>query len=79
MTRHGAGEQSQYAAGRGAAERGAADRGMAQAVRAEFIEPIQTAIAHEKRLKRWRREWKFALIENQSRLVRSVRRSDRGM
>ena len=52
---------------------------MAQAVWAEFIEPIKTAIAHEKRLKRGRREWKFALIEKQSRLVRSVRRSDRGM
>ena len=26
-------------------------------------EDIQSCIAHEKRLKRWRREWKFALIE----------------
>jgi putative endonuclease len=24
---------------------------------------IELLIAHEKRLKRWRREWKFALIE----------------
>lgn len=30
---------------------------------AEFTEPIDIAIAHEKRLKRWRREWKLALIE----------------
>ena len=30
---------------------------------AEFTEPIDVAIAHEKRLKRWRREWKFALIK----------------
>ena len=30
---------------------------------AGFIEPIDAAIAHEKRLKRWPREWKFALIE----------------
>ena len=30
---------------------------------AEFTEPIDEAIAHEKRVKRWRREWKFALIE----------------
>jgi putative endonuclease len=26
-------------------------------------EAIEQCIAHEKRLKRWRREWKFALIE----------------
>ena len=31
---------------------------------AEFAEPIEEAIAHEKRLKRWRRQWKFELIEN---------------
>ena len=30
---------------------------------AGFIEPIDAAIAHEKRIKRWPREWKFALIE----------------
>jgi putative endonuclease len=30
---------------------------------AEYGENITECIAHEKRLKRWRREWKFALIE----------------
>jgi putative endonuclease len=30
---------------------------------AEFTPDILDAIEHEKRLKRWRREWKFALIE----------------
>jgi putative endonuclease len=30
---------------------------------AERGETIENCIAHEKRIKRWRREWKFALIE----------------
>ena len=30
---------------------------------AEHAPDITDAIAHEKRVKRWRREWKFALIE----------------
>ena len=30
---------------------------------AEQGQTIDDCIAHEKRLKRWRREWKFALIE----------------
>ncbi|MFU7529381.1 GIY-YIG nuclease family protein [Qipengyuania sp. ASV99] len=30
---------------------------------AERCEAIESAIAHEKRLKRWRRQWKFELIE----------------
>ena len=30
---------------------------------AEHGDDILSCIAHEKRLKRWRREWKFALIE----------------
>ena len=30
---------------------------------AERGDTIEESIAHEKRLKRWRREWKFALIE----------------
>jgi putative endonuclease len=30
---------------------------------AEYAEDISDAIAHEKRVKRWLREWKFALIE----------------
>ena len=29
----------------------------------EPFERIEDAIAHEKRVKRWRRAWKFALIE----------------
>ena len=32
-------------------------------VYAERHEEIETAILREKRIKRWRREWKFALIE----------------
>ena len=40
-----------------------ARRGLTRLVCAEFSNPIDAAIAHEKRLKRWRREWKFALIE----------------
>jgi putative endonuclease len=31
---------------------------------ADFSPDILDCIAHEKRLKRWRREWKFALIES---------------
>jgi putative endonuclease len=30
---------------------------------AEWSESLLDCIAHEKRLKRWRREWKFELIE----------------
>ena len=37
--------------------------GLSQLVWAEPGETIEDCIAHEKRLKRWRREWKFALIE----------------
>ena len=40
-----------------------ARRGLTRLVWAEFSNPIDAAIAHEKRLKRWRCEWKFALIE----------------
>ena len=40
-----------------------AEHGVMRLVWAEFMEPIDEAIAHEKRLKRWRREWKFSLIE----------------
>ena len=40
-----------------------ARRGLTRLVWAEFSNPINAAIAHEKRLKRWRREWKFELIE----------------
>ena len=37
--------------------------GLARLVWAEQGDDIQSCIAHEKRLKRWRREWKFALVE----------------
>ncbi len=37
--------------------------GLIRLVWADFADQIDAAIAHEKRLKRWRREWKFALIE----------------
>ena len=37
--------------------------GLARLVWAELGYDIQSCIAHEKRVKRWRREWKFALIE----------------
>ena len=37
--------------------------GLDRLVWAEHTPSIADAIAHEKRLKRWRREWKFALVE----------------
>ncbi len=37
--------------------------GLDRLVWAERGESIESCIAHEKRLKRWRRVWKFALIE----------------
>ncbi|PTR12415.1 putative endonuclease [Novosphingobium sp. GV055] len=37
--------------------------GLHRLVWAERGEPIDACIAHEKRLKRWRRDWKFALVE----------------
>ncbi len=37
--------------------------GLARLVWAEQGNEIQDCIAHEKRVKRWRRVWKFALIE----------------
>jgi len=37
--------------------------GLHRLVWAEHTSSITDAIAHEKRVKRWRREWKFALIE----------------
>jgi len=38
-------------------------RGLKRLVWAERGDSIENCIAHEKRVKRWRREWKFALIE----------------
>lgn len=40
-----------------------ARRGLTRLVWAEHSEPIDLCIAHEKRLKRWNRDWKFALVE----------------
>ena len=37
--------------------------GLDKLVWAEFGADIEACITHEKRVKRWRREWKFALIE----------------
>ena len=37
--------------------------GIGRLVWAERGDAIEDCIAHEKRVKRWRREWKFALIE----------------
>ena len=37
--------------------------GLARLIWAEHGDDIVSCIAHEKRVKRWRREWKFALIE----------------
>jgi len=37
--------------------------GLTRLVWAERGEDIGSCITHEKRLKRWRREWKFGLIE----------------
>jgi putative endonuclease len=37
--------------------------GLNRLVWAERAEQIHACIAHEKRLKRWHRDWKFALIE----------------
>jgi putative endonuclease len=41
----------------------AAKRELDLLVWAEFFPTIEEAIAFEKRLKRWRREWKFELVE----------------
>ncbi len=40
-----------------------AERGLGRLVWAERGDDIENCITHEKRVKRWRREWKFALIE----------------
>ena len=40
-----------------------AQRGLMRLVWAEHSEPIDLCVAHEKRLKRWHRDWKFELIE----------------
>ena len=47
----------------GTGSRFCARYGLHRLVWAEHGDSIEGCIAHEKRLKRWRREWKFALIE----------------
>ena len=37
--------------------------GLTRLVWAEYSEDIASCIAHEKRIKKWHREWTFALIE----------------
>jgi putative endonuclease len=37
--------------------------GLERLVWADCVPSIVEGIAHEKRIKRWRREWKFALVE----------------
>ena len=41
--------------------------GLIQLVWAEYCESIESCIAQEKRIKKWRREWKFALIKEATR------------
>ena len=53
VTQHRAGTGSDYCS----------RRGLTRLVWAERGDAIDDCIAHEKRLKRWRRKWKFALIE----------------
>ncbi len=50
---HGSGDGSDFCA----------RYGLTRLVWAEQGETIEDCIGHEKRLKRWRREWKFELIE----------------
>jgi len=40
-----------------------AEYGLTRLVWAELLPSMQEAMDQEKRIKRWRREWKFALIE----------------
>lgn len=47
----------------GAGSQHVAETGKTLLVYAERHEEIEPAIAREKRVKKWRREWKFALIE----------------
>ncbi|QMW22772.1 GIY-YIG nuclease family protein [Sandaracinobacteroides saxicola] len=47
----------------GEGSRHVARYGLTRLVYAERFEEILPAIAREKQLKKWRREWKFALIE----------------
>lgn len=44
-----------------------AEHGLVRLVWAELFPMMQEAMDQEKRIKRWRREWKFALIEKANR------------
>ena len=61
VTAHLAGRVLQHRSGKGSDF--CARYGLTRLVYAERIGDIHAAIEHEKRVKRWRREWKFALIE----------------
>ncbi len=61
VTSHLAARVDQHRSGDGADF--CARYGLTRLVWAERGDDIATCIAHEKRLKRWRRAWKFALIE----------------
>jgi putative endonuclease len=61
VTSHLAARADQHATGEGAEF--CRRYGLTRLVWAEGSEDIGNCIAHEKRLKRWRREWKFALVE----------------
>lgn len=52
---------SQHREGTGSAQ--VAETGKTKLVYAERHEEIELAIAHEKLVKKWRRQWKFDLIE----------------
>ncbi|WP_137678919.1 GIY-YIG nuclease family protein [Aurantiacibacter suaedae] len=54
----------QHRMGEGSAH--VAERGKTMLVYAECHEEIEQAIVREKRIKRWRRDWKFALIEEEN-------------
>ncbi len=56
---------AQHRAGTGSSF--AAEHRAMRLVYAEFHEDINTAIVREKRIKKWRREWKIALIEEMNR------------
>ncbi len=61
VTAHFAARAHQHRTGKGSAH--CAEHQLIRLVWAEFGEDITALITHEKCMKRWRREWKFALFE----------------
>ncbi len=61
VTAHLAARVHQHRTGRGSAY--CLENNLDRLVWAERGDDITALIVHEQRLKRWRREWKFALIE----------------